>query len=254
MCTRSVGALGHYFEEEGLATTQISLIRMHTEAIKPPRALWVPFELGRPLGIPDDPAFQKRVVLAALKLLEAPKGPVLEDYPEDAPVSENEITVLSCPVNFVQEKVELTETEKLHNSLNNEITSLRPWYDMGVEKKKVTTVGASKIGLNELGSYIFSFLGEELPENPHDDVPLGYAFKMAADDLKAYYAEAITAQPGQEYTSSQVLRDWFWTETVAGEVLLAIKEKHKNSEDKSLQITTGRLLVPGAVAEKMEKH
>jgi hypothetical protein len=40
---------------------QISLVREHTEKINPPRALWVPFELGRPVGPPDEPAFQRRV-------------------------------------------------------------------------------------------------------------------------------------------------------------------------------------------------
>ena len=68
-----------------MPTTQISLIREHTEKIKPPRALWVPFELGRPIGVPDDTAFQTRVVAAALELFDAPSGPVLMDYPEDAP-------------------------------------------------------------------------------------------------------------------------------------------------------------------------
>jgi hypothetical protein len=47
----------------------------------------VPFELGRPLDIPDDPIFQKRVLLAALKLLEAPEGSFIEDFPEDVPSS-----------------------------------------------------------------------------------------------------------------------------------------------------------------------
>ena len=36
--------------------------------------------MGRPLGIPRDPVFQKRVLLSALKLLEAEEGPVLEDF------------------------------------------------------------------------------------------------------------------------------------------------------------------------------
>ncbi|MCH7711818.1 MAG: hypothetical protein IH903_09315, partial [Proteobacteria bacterium] len=54
-----------------MPTTQISLIREHTEKIVPPRALWVPFELGRPFGAPDDSGFQKRVLLGALELLEA---------------------------------------------------------------------------------------------------------------------------------------------------------------------------------------
>ena len=82
-----MGGLAHYIEDEGVATTQISLIREHSESIKPPRALWVSFELGRPLGVPDDPAFQKRVLLAALRLLDTDSGPVLEDFGEDAPAS-----------------------------------------------------------------------------------------------------------------------------------------------------------------------
>lgn len=80
-----MGALGHYLEEEGVATTQISLIREHTESIRPPRALWVPFELGRPLGRPGDAGFQLDVLRAALILLESPTGPVLRDYPGEAP-------------------------------------------------------------------------------------------------------------------------------------------------------------------------
>ncbi len=64
----------------------ISLIRAQTENTKPPRALWVPFELGRPFGPPSDTAFQKRVILAALRLLERERGPVIiEDFPEDDP-------------------------------------------------------------------------------------------------------------------------------------------------------------------------
>src|SRR5260370_1094923 len=83
---RAVRWLGHYLEEEGLATVAISLIRPQTERTRPPRALWVPFELGRPFGPPSDPAFQKRVVLAALRLVERQSGPVIiEDFPDDDP-------------------------------------------------------------------------------------------------------------------------------------------------------------------------
>ena len=64
-----MGALGHFLEEEGVPTTQISLVREHTAAMNPPRALWVPFILGRPFGVPNDPAFQRRVLLAVLGLL-----------------------------------------------------------------------------------------------------------------------------------------------------------------------------------------
>ena len=80
-----MGALGHYIEREGVPTAQVSLIREQTAAIKPPRALWVPFMLGRPFGAPNDAAFQRRVLAALLGLFERADGPVLEDYPEDAP-------------------------------------------------------------------------------------------------------------------------------------------------------------------------
>jgi hypothetical protein len=81
-----VSALGHYLEEEGIATVSISLIRPQTEHTRPPRALWVPFELGRSFGPPSDPAFQKRVTLAALRMLELAGGPaVIEDFLDDDP-------------------------------------------------------------------------------------------------------------------------------------------------------------------------
>ena len=42
--------------------------------------------MGRPFGPPSDPAFQKRVILAALRLLESERGPVvIEDFADDDP-------------------------------------------------------------------------------------------------------------------------------------------------------------------------
>jgi hypothetical protein len=95
-----VGALSHYLEQDGIATAGISLIRLHTEKIRPPRALWVPFQLGRPLGVPRDAAFQTRVLRALLGMLDSPSGLVLRDYLEDAPGSSasDETNGWSCPV------------------------------------------------------------------------------------------------------------------------------------------------------------
>ena len=90
--------LAHFIEDEGIATTAISLVREHTERIRPPRALWVPFELGRPLGAPDAPDFQREVLRAALALLERPAGPVIEDYPHEAPLASATADGWACPV------------------------------------------------------------------------------------------------------------------------------------------------------------
>ena len=64
-------------------TTGISLVRENAAAMRPPRMLWVPFPLGRPLGRAGDAEFQHRVIAHGLDLLHRPSGPVLEDYPED---------------------------------------------------------------------------------------------------------------------------------------------------------------------------
>ena len=72
------------------------MIREVTEKLRPPRALYCPFPLGRPLGRPDDAVFQHRVLDAAFALLEAERGPALVDFPETI---EQEIeTGMACPL------------------------------------------------------------------------------------------------------------------------------------------------------------
>src|ERR1700691_3950760 len=100
MCTRTGGALAHVLEHEGLATVQLSSIRGHTERIKPPRALYCEFPFGRPLGKPNDAAFQRSVIMAAFKLLERPAGPVLEDFPERVPDGSETPLTCSLPPSF----------------------------------------------------------------------------------------------------------------------------------------------------------
>ena len=230
-------------EDEGMSTAGISLIRPHTETIKPPRALWVPFQLGRPLGPPDDAPFQKRVLIALLKLLEAPHGPVLEDFSEDEPESD-EITVLACPVNFARAAGDSDDSDEMLTAFRREMTAMRPWYDMAVDKRQRTTVGVSGIGIDGLGDFIYSFIQGVEPENPRDDVTLPFTLKLAAEDLKAFYNEGITAQPGQEGISSKAVKDWFWNDTVAGEVLVKLVDVCKKSPDKDLSNVAAHYLVP----------
>ena len=103
-----MGGLAHYIEGEGIPTAQISLIREHTERLRPPRALFVPFPLGRPFGAANAPDFQRRVLQTVIGLLCSTDGPILEDFPDKAPgpqeVSEEELDGWTCPVNFKSRK------------------------------------------------------------------------------------------------------------------------------------------------------
>lgn len=60
----------------------IQLLREVAERVRPPRALYVPYPHGYPLGLPGDAAGQRRVIECALRLLEDPArvAPVLVDF------------------------------------------------------------------------------------------------------------------------------------------------------------------------------
>jgi hypothetical protein len=247
-----VGAISQYVEEAGVPTVGISLLRPHTEKMKPPRALWVVFEFGRPMGPPDNSSFQRRVLLAALNLLEAPGGPLLEDFPDDASESPDEVKVLECPDNFRQFAADAIEPCDLVEALRREIAAMRPWYDMAVAGRKRTTLGISCLEPEALGGFIYSFVKGERPENPRKDLSIIYSLKFAVEDLKAYYAEGITFPPSQAGVSSQVLQDWFWDQTIAGKVILELKKILQASSDKMTNMFGSYFLVPGEVARRKE--
>ncbi len=127
-------------------------MRFQTEEMKPPRALWVPFELGRPFGTPNDPAFQTRVLKALLSTLEAEGGPVLADFDEDAPPSPadagDEAEAWACPIE-IQAPPPWTDGDAaaLEQALLREIGQLRPWYELSVERRGRTTVGVSPLDI-----------------------------------------------------------------------------------------------------------
>jgi len=238
-----VGALAHYFEDEGIATTQISLIREHTQVIKPPRALWVPFELGRPLGIANDPAFQRQVLLSSLKLLEADSGPVLEDFADDAPPADMASTAWACPVNFARPTEDLSDIQALRAAFKQEIVELRPWYDQAFKQRGRTTAGVSGLDMDTIVDFIGAFL-DHVPPNPRKELSLGLVLNFAVDDLKAYYYEAVFAQPGEKPPDSATLDNWFWQETAVSKILFRIKALCLKSEDKMMQLVGKILLVP----------
>ena len=84
MCNQTVSLVAAELERRGIATVAINLLRVAAERVRPPRALFVPYRHGYPLGLPNDPERQLAVIEAALRLLEdeslAP--PALVDFKE----------------------------------------------------------------------------------------------------------------------------------------------------------------------------
>lgn len=207
-CTRATCAIAHYLEAEGIMTTGIALVRENAEALQPPRLLWVTFPFGYPLGKPNDTAFQRRVIEAGLDLLNRPSRPVLEDYPEELPSFDLAQTE-TCPVNFAQPK---KEAVTWRDRLANEVLLLKPWYDMSMRRRGRTTVGLGDLSIDDIAALIGGWLDDRTQPFPDTKI-----FKYSIEDAKAWYSEAISAQPG-DYAPGQV-EHILYGETVLGAVL-----------------------------------
>jgi DhnA family fructose-bisphosphate aldolase class Ia len=71
-------------ERAGIPTVVQVFLREAAEKLRPPRALWVPFDHGYALGEPDNPALQVDVLRQTFALLaEAGPGPVLKEFAAD---------------------------------------------------------------------------------------------------------------------------------------------------------------------------
>jgi hypothetical protein len=236
-----VSALGHYLEEEGIATVAISLIRPQTENTKPPRALWVPFELGRPFGPPSNPAFQRRVILAALRLVERQSGPVIiEDFPEDDPRAQPDPAWRPPVIPAVSAGA---SAEALAAHLEPEIGLLRNAHDRWVTQQHGrTTVGLSGLSIADCGRSLADWLCGKPPPSPREGFSPPLMLRFAVDDIKAYYLEAGAA--GSARPSSRQLGDWFWNETAAGAAIHALRAICQADDDERLKLIAGNFMVP----------
>ncbi len=77
-----MGLVAAELERHGISTVVISLLRVVTEKVRPPRALSVPFRHGYPLDSPNDPKKQHAVLAAALSLFKNGdlKPPAIVDF------------------------------------------------------------------------------------------------------------------------------------------------------------------------------
>jgi hypothetical protein len=235
-----VSALGHYLEEQGIATVAIALIRPQAENTKPPRALWVPFELGRPIGPPSDPAFQKRVIVTALGMLVVGGGPVrIIDFPDDDPRAQPD-PVWQPP--FIPAVVANSSIESLASRQEAEILLLQEAHRRWIAQYGRSTVGLSGLSIGEAARYVADWLRGKAPPSSRDGFSAPLILRFAVDDLKAYSLEAAGA--GAARPSSRQIADWFWNTTATGAALYALREFLQTQEDERLRLIVANFMVP----------
>jgi hypothetical protein len=79
-----VGLIAGALEEKGIRTICLSTFEPIMTQVRPPRWLDLPYPLGFPLGPPNQPDIQMRILRRAFRLLEeSGPGPVRREYAPD---------------------------------------------------------------------------------------------------------------------------------------------------------------------------
>ena len=213
--------LARALESEGIATTSISMVREHSEKVKPPRALFVPFPFGHALGRPNDPVLQHRVLGAALDLLAEPSGPVLRDFPDDAqsvgeppaPVQASAVT----PADGVSEDA-ATEVARMLGQHSQWLARSGGRTALGVSG----VASATLPGLVPFLARLAAGENADATERPAG-VPVPGFIRYVADDLKAIYWESyMAAKPA---AGGDEIARWFWGETALGQLLRRVRDR-----------------------------
>lgn len=232
-------------ERGGVATASISLIREQSEAVRPPRALWVPFALGRPLGSAGDPEFQKQVMRSALGMLATATEPTIEDYPIEAP-EEAGPGVWACPVSFPA-----AADESITGRLLAEVTRLAPWAAETRASRGRTLFGASGAAPDQYETLAraLGHIADDGDVTAAPELGIDWAFPMPllvrhmSDDLRTFYHEAIAAQPGPGAPNHAALSDWIFNGTALGDALQAIAD-HLTENDGPIDLLVRGFLIP----------
>ena len=219
--------LARTLESHSIATVSISLVREHTETVKPPRALFVPFPFGHALGRPNDPALQHRVLRAALDLFREVAGPVLRDFPDDAepgdqpplPAQASSIAVAAGVPDDVA--AELTQMQRHHEQ----------WLAQSGGRTALGLSGVSAEELPRVVRFLKGFAAGEDADRPEGarDVPLPGLVRWCADDLKTLYFEGYMAM--KPAAGGDEIARWFWSETAAGQLLRRVRDRLDASDD-----------------------
>jgi hypothetical protein len=236
-------------EARGIATTTIGLVRPHLERTRPPRGLWVPFPLGRPLGEPEDNAFQHSVLKAALSLLERTSGPViLEDYPSDAPSMTDSAGWQPELSLETMNSHALKTGSDWATAFEAEMHIVMQAWEVAKNQSGRTMVGNARLSPTDWVPYAMQFIDGNIPESPVAGISSAVLLRYIADDIKAMYYEA--AQAPTPRPSVKQIEFWFWNNTLAADFLRTLRRAALESSHKGFNVACSRFVVPMPYVER----
>jgi len=240
-----VGVIQREIEASGIATVSVSLVRRFTELVRPPRALWVPFPFGRPLGAPRNVAVQQLVLLSTLDLLRRTRGPVLEDLtlPEEFERLDAKYQMVGrkCSPSGCDLSLALTEAKAeeaisveprpYHGDfdlIRDEIAGLAVSHCRYRDQYRRTQVGASGATpetILDAARTVHRFVCADKSAQSERLDTSQRLIRSTIDDLKAFYIEARLAQDELGFEDASAVNDWLWLQTHMGSLLIAARDR-----------------------------
>lgn len=199
-----------------MATVAIGSIRAQIYGTAPPRGLFCDFPLGRPLGVPGDAAFQRRVMETAFGLLDRSE-PVVEDY--EVTINDADTEVLVCPLPARMDP-------DAHPAID-EANGLRPAYDRAAAKYGNRAGAVRLLDADAIPDAIQSFIrvaeGQPWKQAGIPGVPA-----RVSQDIRGYY-EMAAMEIADHTPAAWAGYRWFRDQTKTGEVIGKARDAMRES-------------------------
>ena len=219
MCTRTVSTLAHVFEQAGFATVTIGSIREQLYNTAPPRGLFANFPLGRPLGKPEDAAFQHRVLQHAFALLEATE-PTIEDFAEVIEDDPSAAFMCTLPPRFDADMPAAVD----------EARGIRAAYDRAVARAGNRAGAARTVAADDIPDAIAAFV--KVAEGvPWKEAGIPGIPARVCQDIRGYY-EMAAMELAQHTPAAWAGYRWFRDQTETGKVIKQAQQAMRDGGEK----------------------
>ena len=199
-----------------MATVAIGSIRGQIYGTAPPRGLFCDFPLGRPLGVPGDAAFQRRVIERAFAMLER-NEPAVEDY--EVVIEDGDSQPLACPLPARMDP-------DAHPAID-EAKGLRPAYDRAIAKYGNRAGAVRLLDADSIPAAIESFI-RVAEGHPWKQAGIPGIPARVSQDIRGYY-EMAAMEIADHTPAAWAGYRWFRDQTKTGEVIKKARDAMRES-------------------------
>ena len=204
-------------EAQGLATLTIGTVPEHIQNTKPPRGLICHFPLGRPLGVPNDAAFQHRVLATLFEQLKADRGPVLDTFDTVLDAVADEQLVCSLPPRMDPDE---------HPAVD-EARALKSAYDRAVSKHGNRVGVCREVEAADIPDAVEAF-ARVAQGAPIDAAGIPGVPMRVAQDIRGYYQTAAL-ELAEHSPGAWAGENWFYEQTETGKLMLNARRVLKDA-------------------------